>query len=167
MFGVASSPRIAAEIFMAEAGIHLNPVPYRGETEAVMDLLGGSVPAYFGTTAQLVEQHRAGKLRIIATTFTERMKVFPDVPTFQEEGLKKVVYRWFHGLMLPAGTPQPIIDRYVKELNPIVTSDRFRDGISPDLVPVSMSPAEFTDMALAARERVAVIIRDRDLKGKA
>jgi len=166
MFGTVSSPRLAAETLMAEADIKLSPVPYRGETEAVRDVVAGIVPSFFGTTANLFEQHRGGTLRVLAVSSAERMPILPDVPTFAEAGLKNVNYRWFHGLMLPAGTPASLVDRYSKTLQPIITSEQFKKGINPDVTPVYMTPPEFKQFAFAARERAIKIIRDRDLKVK-
>jgi tripartite-type tricarboxylate transporter receptor subunit TctC len=164
MFGVVSSPRLVAEMFMAEAQIKLDPVPYRGENEAVRDVVAGLVPAFVGTLANLLPQYRAGNLRLLAISFTGRLPALPDVPTFAEAGLKTVVYRWFHGFMFPAGTPAPIVDRFSKALMPVVASEKFKAGLGQDLTPTPMTPAEFTEMAYAARERVKGIIRDRNLK---
>jgi tripartite-type tricarboxylate transporter receptor subunit TctC len=164
MYGVASSPRIAAEIFLEASQVKMTPIPYKGEMEVIRDVMGNITPAYFGTTASLLEFHRAGKLRILAITSTERVRALPDVPTFRESGLTNVVYRWFHGLMVPAGTPRPVVNRLVKELVPIIMSERFRAGIAQDLTPVTMPPEEFTAMILALRARATQIIRDRNLK---
>jgi tripartite-type tricarboxylate transporter receptor subunit TctC len=164
MYGVASSPRIAAEIFLEASQVKMTPIPYKGEMEVIRDVMGNITPAYFGTTASLLEFHRAGKLRILAITSTERVRALPDVPTFRESGLTNVVYRWFHGLMVPAGTPKPVVNRLVKELGPIIMSERFRAGIAQDLTPVTMPPEEFTSMILALRARATQIIRDRNLK---
>jgi tripartite-type tricarboxylate transporter receptor subunit TctC len=164
IFGVVSSPRLVVEMFIKESGVKIVPIPYRGENEAIRDLIGGVVPAFFGTTPLLVSQHQAGALRILAVSSPNRLKVFPDVPTFAEAGFPDVVYRWFHGLMLPAGTSDAIIDRLAEKLIPIVASDRFRAGISEDLTPTPMRPADFTAMAIASRTRIASIIRERGLK---
>ncbi len=163
MFGVASSPRIACEIFLEAAGVKMTPIPYKGEMDVVRDVIGGVTPGYFGTTATLLEFHRAGRLRILAITSTERVRALPDVPTFRESGLD-VVYRWFHGLMVPAGTPRPVVDRLIKELHPVINSERFRAGIAQDLTPVTMPPEEFSALILALRARATQIIRDRNLK---
>lgn len=164
MFGSVSSPRLVAEMLCAEADIRLTPVPYRGENEGVLGVLSGTNPAFFGTTASVVEHHKAGSLRILALSLSERIPILPDVPTFAEEGFGTVNYRWFHGLMLPAGTPKPIVQRFSDILKPIITSARFKAGLGPDLNPTPMSPEEFTAFGLRTRDRVAGIIRDRNLK---
>jgi tripartite-type tricarboxylate transporter receptor subunit TctC len=164
MFGTVSSPRLVAEMFAADAGIKLVPVAYKGEIDGVRDVLAGIAPAFFGTTASLIPHHKAGALKILGVSFTERLKALPEVPTFREAGLNNTVYRWFHGLMLPGGTPRPVVDKFSAELQKVVTSDRFRAGIAADLTPTYMLPAQFTEMALATRERVAGIIKSSNLK---
>jgi tripartite-type tricarboxylate transporter receptor subunit TctC len=68
----------------------------RGENEAVRDLLSGVVPSFFGTTSNLIAQHEAGSLRILALSSKERIDALKEIPTFAELGLKPVVYTWFH-----------------------------------------------------------------------
>jgi tripartite-type tricarboxylate transporter receptor subunit TctC len=164
MYGTAASPRFGAELLMEATKIKLNFIPYKGESDAVRDLVGGVIPAFMGTTTPLLEQHRAGKVRILATTATERVKALSEVPTFTEEGFPGVVYGWFHGLMVPAGTPRPVVDRLLKELTPIIASERFRSGLGQDLTPVTMSEAEFRTMVENLRTLAARIIRERNLK---
>jgi tripartite-type tricarboxylate transporter receptor subunit TctC len=164
MFGTVSSPRLVAEMFADDAGVKLVPVAYKGEIDGVRDVVAGIAPAFFGTTASLIPQHKAGTLKILGVSFTERLQVLPDVPTFREAGLENTVYRWFHGLMLPAGTPKSVVDKYSGQLQKVVASPRFRAGIARDLTPTFMQPAAFTEMALATRERVQALIRTKNLK---
>lgn len=163
-FGIVSSTRLAAEMFMADADVQMNMVPYKGEADAVRDLLGGIVPAFFGTTATLLTHHRAGTLRVLGVSSTERIQALAEVPTFHELGLKNTVYRWFHGLMVPKGTPQDVIDKLASAIMPLVASDKFRATIAADLTPTPMEPMAFTEMAYAAREKVRAIIQDKNLK---
>jgi tripartite-type tricarboxylate transporter receptor subunit TctC len=163
MFGSVSSPRLVAEMFMAAADVKLEPVPYRGETEAVRDMLSGVIPSFFGTTSNLIAQHEAGNLRILALSAKERVDALKDVPTFVELGFKPVVYTWFHGLMLPGGTPPAIVEKLSKTLIPLIGGAKFKAQLNADLVPTPMTPAEFTAMARESRDRVIQIIRDRKL----
>lgn len=163
-FGTVSSTRLAAEMFMSDANIKMNMIPYKGEAEAIRDVVGNIAPAFFGTTATLLPQHRSGTMRVLAVSSTERNGALPEVPTFKELGLSNTVYRWFHGLMVPKGTPKPIVDKLASTMIPLVGSDKFRAGIAADLTPAPMEPAAFLEMAVAARELVRVIIRDKNLK---
>ncbi len=163
-FGVVSSTRLSAEMFMSDANVKMNMIPYKGEADAVRDVLGNIVPAFFGTTASLLAQHRAGALRVLGISSTERIGALSEVPTFKELGLTNTVYRWFHGLMVPKGTPKPVVDKLAATMIPLVGSDKFRASIAADLTPTPMEPAAFTEMAMAARERVRVIIKEKNLK---
>lgn len=163
-FGTVSSTRLAAEMFMADANVKMNMIPYKGEAEAVRDVVGNIAPAFFGTTATLLPQVRGGTMRVLAISSLERNAAMPDVPTFKELGLNNTVYRWFHGLMVPAGTPKPVVDRLASTIQPLVASDRFRAGIAADLTPAPMDPAAFKEMVYTARERIRVIIKERNLK---
>lgn len=163
-FGIVSSTRLSAEMFMADANVKMNMVPYKGEADAVRDVVANIAPAFFGTTATLLPQMRAGTLRVLAISSTERNRAMPDVPTFKELGLSKTVYRWFHGLMVPKGTPKPVVDKLASSLIPLVASEKFRNGIAADLTPAPMEPAAFTEMVYASREKVRQIIKERNLK---
>jgi tripartite-type tricarboxylate transporter receptor subunit TctC len=163
-FGVVSSTRLAAEMFMGDAGVKMNMVPYKGEADAVRDVLGNLAPAFFGTTATLLTHHRAGNLRVLGVSSTERNQALPEVPTFRELGLTNTVYRWFHGLMVPKGTPKAVVDKLSSTLLPLVGSEKFRAGIAADLTPAPMTPAAFTEMVYASRERVRAIIKEKNLK---
>jgi tripartite-type tricarboxylate transporter receptor subunit TctC len=162
-FGVASAPRILGEMICMAAGIGMDIVPYRGETEAVTDLISGTLPVFVGTTVAVREHHRAGTLRVLGVSQAERVPALPGVPTFAEQGLPSVQYRWFHGLTLQTGTPQPIIDFYARTLSEVIGTDRFRAMIGPDVTPAAMSPDDFATFVRLGRERVAGIIRERNL----
>ncbi|MBK1661630.1 hypothetical protein CKO45_25825 [Paracraurococcus ruber] len=119
-YGVASAPRILGEMICMAAGIGMEIVPYRGETEAVIDLMSGTLPVFVGTTTAVREQHRTGTLRVLGVSQPERVAALPDVPTFAEQGLPSVQYRWFHGLTLQNGTPQPVVEFYAQLLPRII-----------------------------------------------
>ncbi|MDB5372251.1 MAG: tripartite tricarboxylate transporter substrate binding protein [Belnapia sp.] len=162
-FGVASAPRILGEMVAMETGISLEVVPYRGETEAVTDLIGGSLAAFVGTTVAVREQHRAGTLRVLGVSQAERVPALADVPTFVEQGLPNLQYRWFHGITLQKGAPQPVVEVYARVLPALIATDRFRAMVGPDVTPAPMSPADFAEFVVRGRERVAAIIRERNL----
>ena len=163
-FGNVSSTRLAAEMFMSDSGVKMNMIPYKGEIDAVRDLIGGIVPAFFGTTATLLAHHRAGSLRVLGVSSTERITALAEVPTFKELGFNNTVYKWFHGLMVPKGTPKVVVDKLISTMLPLVASEKFRAGIAADLTPAPMTSAAFTEMAFAAREKVRAIIKEKNLK---
>ena len=97
-----SSPKLS--------GLELRHVPYRGTGAAMPDLLAGRVPIYIAATPELIEQHKAGRIRIISTTGSRRSVLLPDVPTFTEQGVKIVAPLWA-GVYVPAKTPRDVVER--------------------------------------------------------
>ena len=115
--GNGSSIHLSCELFKMQAGVDILHVPYRGSGPAVADLLGGQVDSMFDNLPSSLPHVQAGKLRAIGVTSVQRLSVLPEVPTLGESGLKDFdVQSWF-GLMAPAGTPRPIVDRLNAAVN--------------------------------------------------
>jgi tripartite-type tricarboxylate transporter receptor subunit TctC len=93
--GTGTSSHLAATEFARQSNLDLRHIPYRGSGAAMPDLLGGRLPLYIAATPELIEHHRAGKLRIIATTGVRRSPLLPDVPTFSEQGFSILAPVWF------------------------------------------------------------------------
>ncbi len=104
---------LSAELFKKLAGsLDMVHVPYRGGAPATADLIGGTVPVMsLSMAAELLELHRAGKIRIICVNARERLEIAPDIPTAVEAGFPEMVVQVFNGLFVPAGTPAPIVNR--------------------------------------------------------
>lgn len=115
--GAGTLPHFFAVLFGRETGLDLRHVPYRGTAAAVNDLLTGQLPMVFTNTGELLELHKAGRIRILATSSTSRSPFLPGVPTFQEAGYKIAGAGW-HGVFAPSGTPADVLDR----LNQIITA---------------------------------------------
>ncbi|RYF47945.1 MAG: tripartite tricarboxylate transporter substrate binding protein, partial [Comamonadaceae bacterium] len=102
---------LTAELFSAASGVPTQSVPYRGEAPIILDMRGGNVPAAV-TTYNAVAQHaQTGAVRILAVTSERRLPDLPNVPTFKESGYPDVVTTFWHGIVAPAGTPRPIVDK--------------------------------------------------------
>ncbi|MCZ8391602.1 Bug family tripartite tricarboxylate transporter substrate binding protein [Achromobacter xylosoxidans] len=115
--GSGSSIHLSCELFKMQTGTDILHVPYRGSGPAVADLLGGQVDSMFDNLPSSLPHVQAGKLRAIGVTSPQRLPAVPDVPTLAESGLPGFdVESWF-GLMAPAGTPQPVIERLNQALN--------------------------------------------------
>ena len=111
--GTGSATHLGAELFKslirAPGILH---VPYRGGAQALGDLLGGHVPvSVLNISAQLIEFHRAGRVRVLAVTTAKRVATVPDIPTAIESGVPGMIALNFAGLFLPAATPGVIVDR--------------------------------------------------------
>jgi tripartite-type tricarboxylate transporter receptor subunit TctC len=109
--GVGSLPHFAAVLFAQRAGINLTHVPYPGSPEAVNDLLGGRVTMFFSPASTVVGQIAAGKLRALATASDRRASVLPDVQSMAEAGMPDFDTSLWFGLLAPARTPRPTIDK--------------------------------------------------------
>jgi tripartite-type tricarboxylate transporter receptor subunit TctC len=108
---IGSMPHFASELFAQRAGIKLTQVPYQGSPQAVADVVAGRTLMTFSPASSIVGQITAGKLRPLATTTSKRAGALPDVPTMAEAGLPGVDTSLWFGLLAPAGTPRPIVDK--------------------------------------------------------
>src|SRR5271168_1714535 len=100
---------LALQLFEAAAGIQLQSVPYRGAAQAITDMLAGHLDGLVGDVPTVMAQVQAGRLKALATASNERSDIFPDVPTFAEEGFAGAAGDNWAGVLAPAGTPPPAI----------------------------------------------------------
>jgi len=118
--GLGSSNHLSMEMLKARAGVDLIHVPYKGSAPAVMDLVGGRLHAMFDNTPNVLQQVRGGKLRALAVTTPRRFALTPELPTVAEAGLKDFEVSVWFGLVAPARTPQPVVERINAEVNRIL-----------------------------------------------
>jgi tripartite-type tricarboxylate transporter receptor subunit TctC len=108
--GVGSGNHLTGELIKSLTGIDIVHVPYRGAGLSITDLVGGQIPMVMANvTGQVIELHKAGKLRMLAVTSTKRLSAAPDIPSAAEAGLPGLVSRNFIGVLAPARTPLAII----------------------------------------------------------
>lgn len=124
--GNGSTGHIAAELFSSAAGVSYLHVPYKGNAQSMVDLLGGQIPFMFDQVSTSAQYILSGKIAAIGITSKTRAAILPNVPTLDESGLAGFEDSTFNGLFAPAGTPAPIIYRLHNELTKILQS--------PDLV---------------------------------
>jgi tripartite-type tricarboxylate transporter receptor subunit TctC len=133
-----------AEQFKAMTGTDLTIVTYKGTGPLTNDLVGGHVMLAFNTLPPAIGNIQSGALRAIAVGSPARMAAIPDVPTIAESGLPGLEIVQYYGLVAPAATPQPIIERLNKELRKIVTSDDVKKHlIDVGGDPIASTPAEY------------------------
>jgi len=124
--GIGATPHLAVEMFQRAAGLKMTHVPYRGMPEATNDVVAGHTQMVF-TDPPLAQSLSAdGKLRPLAVSSLERVRIVPDVPTLHELGFKEFEAVSWHMIVAPAGTPKPIVDRLHSELKTIVASPEFQ-----------------------------------------
>lgn len=130
--GAGTASHITGEYFAATAGIKLVHVPYKGTGPALTDLLGGHIPMAFAPIPASHANVSAGMLRALAVTSTTRSGLLPDVPTIAEAALPGFDASLYYGLVAPAGTPRPVIDKLNKTLNAALASDEVKKQLGLD-----------------------------------
>jgi tripartite-type tricarboxylate transporter receptor subunit TctC len=130
--GVGSVNHITGEYFARAAGITLVHIPYKGTGPALTDLLGGHIPMALAPIPPVHANVEAGLLRALAVTGKTRSSLMPDVPTIAEMGLSGFEASLYYGLVAPAGTPRPIIDKLNTELRAALASDEVRKQLGAD-----------------------------------
>jgi tripartite-type tricarboxylate transporter receptor subunit TctC len=163
--GSGSAGHLAAVLLESMTGTQMTHVPYKGGGPAITDLIAGHVPSFFAVISTGVPHVRSGKVRAIAVTGARRAEAVPDVPTVAEAGVKGYAATNWYGMLAPAGTPQPIIDRHNREIvaalkAPDVVQQLKDQGI--DAAP--SSPAEFTRFIMAEEKKWVPIIRKSNIK---
>ena len=129
---VGTGSYMCAELFKAVSGSPITVVPYRGTAPLLNDLLGGHVPVAFAVIPPAYGNIQSGALRPLAVTSPTRTGLLPDVPTFAESGLPEFEAVLRYGLVAPAGTPAPIVERLNKELRAALLGADVRERIAAD-----------------------------------
>ena len=143
--GAGSLPHFFGALLSSELGVAMLHIAYKGSAAYVNDLIGGAIPAAIDAMADLTELHRAGKIRILATSGATRSKALPDVPTFKELGLSSVVATGWFGFFAPAKTPGPIVDALNRAINKALQSP----DVIAKLSGIGMDPATSSPDQLA------------------
>jgi tripartite-type tricarboxylate transporter receptor subunit TctC len=158
--GFGSSVHLAGEIFKTMAGIDIVHVPYKGTMLALPDLTSGRVHIMFDGGA-FIPQAKAGKLKLLAVTSPSRLETVPDAPTMAEAGLPGYdVAIWF-GVVAPAGTPRPIVERLSREMAAIEKQPAFRAKfLDTGIVPTTSTPEEFAETIRKEIQKWPKILRD-------
>ena len=142
--GSGSGIHLGSELFASMAGIKLTHVPYKGSAPALTDLLGGHVAIYFSSLPPAIGLVKDGKVRALAVTGAKRSPVFPDLPTVAEAGLPGYEAVLHYGIVAPAGTPGPIIEKLNQALRTALANDDVKAKIAADgAEPLPSTPAEY------------------------
>jgi len=157
--GNGSAGHLAMEYFSSEAGIDLVHVPYKGSGPMLTDLIGGQIQATFNGLPSLMGQIKGGVLRPLAVGSAERSKVLPNVPTLSESGYKGFETSQWYGIIVPAGTPQPIIDRLQREIaKSLKSKEESKRMLEDGAVLVGDTPAQFTTFIKLEQNRWTKVI---------
>lgn len=167
--GVGTVPHLAAELFQIQSGTKLNHVPYKGATQQIQDLMGGSTLLDFQSSLVVaMPQLKAERIKALAVLSDKRAVQLPNVPTAKESGYPELVVSPWFGLGAPAGTPADIVQKVqgaiYKGLNTQDVQDRFA-AIGASVHP-SKSPAEFSAYIKAEHERWGKVIKAANIKAE-
>src|SRR6202795_4920212 len=158
---------LGRQLFEDSAGIKLQAVPYRGAAPAITDMLAGHLDGLFGDVPTIMAQVQAGKLKALAATSTERSDIFPDVPTFVEEGFAGVVGDNWAGVLAPAATPQPVIAKFNAALVTALNEPELRTRLhNAGTTPAPSTPEQFEKYLREENARWGRIIRDKGITGE-
>ena len=158
--GPGTPYHMAGELFKALAGVDLQHVPYKGSSGARTDVLGGQVEMMFDAVPTMQQNIAAGKIRALAVSGRARSAVLPDVPTMAEAGVPGYEATIWLGIMAPAATPRPIIDKLNAEINKILgRADVKADWAKQGAAPMLMSVNEFTQYMRDDIEKWARIVK--------
>jgi len=142
--GIGSSPHMTAELFKQAAGVDMTQVIFKGSGMAFISLISGEISAAVSTALSAMTHIQSGRIRPLAVTAAKRLKVLPNVPTFVESGLPTFVTTQWFGILAPAGTPRPIVDRLYQALTRGANSPDFTERMTSQGVDVvNRKPEEF------------------------
>jgi tripartite-type tricarboxylate transporter receptor subunit TctC len=145
----ASVPEFLVKLIGQKYALDLQSAPYRGSAPMIADMLGNQIGAGVGSIPDFVENHKAGKIRVVAVMGNARQAGMPDVPTFAELGLAGFEDVPYYGLFAPAGTPQAAIDRIGEALAKVIAQPDVRERLTTMGLTVGFMPQQ----QLASRER--------------
>jgi tripartite-type tricarboxylate transporter receptor subunit TctC len=162
--GPGSSNHLTAELFKAVSGTFVTHIPYRGGGPAQQDLLGGQVEMMFLSAVLAQPNVKAGKLRALAQTGARRVSAYPDTPTVAESGYPGFDVNSWVGLLAPAGTPRPVIDRLQAEVRKIVTDPAFAARLQEQgLTGIASTPEQFAAALKVEQDKWTRLVRERQL----
>jgi tripartite-type tricarboxylate transporter receptor subunit TctC len=165
--GSGSGIHLGTELFAAMADIKLTHIPYKGSGPALTDLLGGHVAIYFSSLPPAIGLVRESKVRALAVTGAQRSKIFPDLPTVAEAGLPGYEAVLHYGIVAPAGTAQPIVDRLNAALRAALASEDVRQRILADgAEPLPSTPAEYAADIDREETKWSAIVRKSGAKAE-
>lgn len=163
--GPATTTHLAGELLAQRAGINLTHVPYKGGGQAVTDVVGGQIPLIFTVIPTISAFIKDGRLHAIGVASAKRSKVLPNVPTMIESGLPGFEVTSWYGLLAPAKTPKPIIDRLQREVAAVLALPEVRERyLSGGFEPVGNRPEEFTQQIRADLTRWKKVVKDADIR---
>ena len=163
--GFGSPQHMAVQWFARIAGLKLEQVPYRGGGQAINDLLGGHVKLGSLGSTPLIPHYKAGTLRLLAQTSHDRSPSLPDVPTFEQAGIKGLVLDQWLGVFAPAGTPPAITERLNSEIGKAIADpDVRKELLDSGQEPIGGTAEQFSNLVREDFAKFGRLVKDLDIK---
>ena len=163
--GQATSPHLSGELLKVLAKIDIVHVPFKGSGQSVISSLAGEIAANFPSVPTAIPYIKAGKLRGLGVTMAKRTAALPDVPSIAEAGVPGYEATQWFGMLAPAGTPRPIIDRLNHEMVKLLKSPEVRDRLIADGTdPAPTTPEEFGAYIKSETEKWTKVIKAAGIK---
>jgi tripartite-type tricarboxylate transporter receptor subunit TctC len=158
--GIGTSPHMGMELFKSMAGVDLVHVPFRGTGPAVTEMLSGRVPVGLSNTLTAIPHIEAGTLRALGVTGTRRAEALPKVPTIAEAGVRGYDAMQWYGLLAPAGTPTPIVERIAADVAAALRLPDVKERLAADgAEAVGGTPAAFAALIKEELDKWAKVAR--------
>jgi tripartite-type tricarboxylate transporter receptor subunit TctC len=162
--GNGSGSHLTGALFMLKAGVNLNHIPYKGSGPSTADVVAGQIQSTFATAPGAVPFIKAGRLKALVAASPKRSATLPDVPTFVELGFKDIVVTNWYGVVAPAGTPKPVVQRMYKDIGRAIALSDVRERLAgAALEPVTPAPEQFAQLIDAELQRWAQVIKDANI----
>jgi tripartite-type tricarboxylate transporter receptor subunit TctC len=161
--GVGSGTHLNLEKFKYDGKVEVNHVPYKGSSEALVDVMGGRVDGFFSPISAGIEHIRSGKVRALGASTIKRSSLLPDVPSIAEAALPGFQSALWFGMWAPAGTPAPIVERIAADLRRASVDLRERLAALGN-EPMEMTPAQFAKFVREEIETYAVLLKAAGIK---
>lgn len=163
--GNGSAAHLTTELLKSLTKTYMVHIPYRGAVPALTDLMGGQIQLFFDAATGLINQGKAGKVRLIGVSSDRRLPAVPDVPTFIEQGFAGFTGSTWAGMLAPAATPKDIIRRMSEEVGRIIRSDETRARLDAmGTFAAGGTPEEFDAFIAAETAKWAKVIKDAGVK---
>jgi tripartite-type tricarboxylate transporter receptor subunit TctC len=165
--GIGSTQHVGGEAFSLATGTKAIHVPYRGSSQAHVDIIGGQVEMMFDSTSSAMQQIRAGKFRALAVAASRRTPELPEVPTLAEAGVQGADVNTWYGLFVTAGTPRAAVERLHAELAQSLglrdVQERIK-ALGGEITPMGVEP--FAEMNRSEFERYGKLVRDTGMRAE-
>lgn len=163
--GIGSFQHLASALFKLQSGLDIVHIPFKGGGPAMADVVAGNTQIVIGSLIQMLPQINSGRLKILGVGSPKRVPALPDVPTISEGGVPGYEATNWWGIVAPAGTPRPIIDRLHKELSVILaTSETKKRFETEGGEAVQMSPEDFGKFIVSETSKWAKVVKEAGIK---